>query len=178
MPSPFTRLQAVTSKRPPKPQAIEPVPERYAGENNPYRGTEAHGIVDDTEPLEPMDYAEGRPAVYDEPIEEPEPVPVMVVNRAGRERRRCRNFRAYATVGLSAQIVGQDESRTKVRIKNLGASDIYIGENAQSSDAISGWTLAQNEVYESFTQEELYARSSHATDSMQVSVHVEYAVSL
>lgn len=155
--------------------AIEPVPESYEGTNNPYRGIEAHGVDPTETPRDPVGWAEGVPVVYEDEQQPTEVVPVEIVSGT-RELKRVRFFHAYATTPDAKQVVGLDESRSKVSIKNLGASTVYIGNEAVTAGLMHGWPLAQNESKEFTDQDELYAWSSHATDAMPLAVIVEYAV--
>lgn len=159
-------------------EPIPPVPESHEGYNIPYRGTELHGVAPDTEPRPVPGHASGRDVVYDEPLPDPDPIPVVIVNTGSRELRRSRIYQSSANVGAPTQIVGRDERRIIAKVKNLGASDVYIGHDDNVANANHGWPLAQNEVYESETQDTLYAWSSHATDVMPVAVTVIYAAEL
>lgn len=182
MRNPLTQRQSVTSKKPNRPQATEPVVESYVGDNHPYRGTEAHGVKDTTEPLEDMDYSEGRPVMYDEPseIDEPDPIPVVVVNRSGRERRKMRTIIGYAggtDFGSARRVLGEDESRTNARIKNTQAQTVYLGSEPHLAKSGYGYPLAQNETYDTRTQEEVFASVDNATD-VALPVIIEYSQGL
>lgn len=178
MPSPFNRFPANMSKNPPKDRAIEPTPESYEGYNNPYRGTEMHGVEPTDDPRPVPGYGSGRTVEYDPPLPEPEPIPVVVVHTGARELRRSRIYQSSANVGAPTQIVGRDESRILVKLKNLGASVVWIGHDDNIANAQHGWPLAENETYESPTQDTLYALSSHVSDPMNVSVTVVYGAEL
>jgi hypothetical protein len=178
MPNPLIRSIPLNTSKEPQRQGIEPVPEEYEGDNNPYRGIETHGVEPTVEPREVPGHGQGRMVTYEAPEPEPEPIPVVIRQMGGRELRRSRVYRAYATASAPAQIVGRDDNRSKVKIKNLGASDVYIGDSSTTANAMHSWPLAQGEDYESNTQDTLYAMSSHASDSMQVSVMIEYSVEL
>lgn len=179
MPSPFhfpmnqSRRHMADNREP-----LPPVPEAYEGDNNPYRGTEAHGVAPTVEPRPVPGHASGRVVEFDPPLPEPEPTPVVVVNTGARELRRSRIFTSRAGTPAPVQLVGREEERITVKIKNVGASTVYIADEAATANANHGWPLAQNEVYESDTQDELWAFSSHATDVMPVAVSVLYAVEL
>lgn len=179
MPNPFARLHPQNlSKNPPRDRVIDPVPEKYEGYNNPYRGTEMHGVEPTEDPRATPDHSSGRDVVYDEPLPEPEPIPVVVRTTGGREFRRSRIFQGKANARNPSRVVGKDESRIKVKLKNLGASVVYVGNNDTTANVNEGWPLAQNEVYESETQDELFALSSHAADPMTVAVTVIYSAEL
>jgi len=179
MPSPFHRFPFNTSKRAATDrEPIEPVPEHYEGYNNPYRGTELHGVEPTDDPRPVPGHASGRGVEYDPPLPEPEPIPVVLRNEGGLELRRSRIYQGKANALQSNQLVGRDDTRLKVRLKNLGTSVVYIGNRNDTAHPNHGWPLAQNELFESETQDELWAISSHATDPMTVAVHVVYGAEL
>lgn len=181
MRNPLMSLQRNTSKEEiTHPVPEEPVLEEYAGVNHPYRGIEEHGVPDVVQAYtSPRSTVERGTNMVSEPLPpEPNPVPVRIVQSGGRERRMSRFYREFATAIRPRSVVGADEQRTKVTVKNLGAEDVYIGHDSGSATAMMGWPLAQNGTIESSTQDELWAMSSHATDDMQLSVHVEYSVNL
>jgi len=165
-------------KNPPKDRVIEPVPEKYAGYNNPYRGTEMHGVEPTVDPRATPGYSSGREVEYDPPLPEPEPIPVVIRTTGGREVRDSRIYQGKANAVRPNQILGLDETRIKVKLKNLGASVVYVGNVDSTANANHGWPLAQNELYESETQGELWVVSSHATDPMTVAVTVIYSMEL
>lgn len=178
MPSPFHFPMNTSRRTDTDREPLAPVPEEYEGFNNPYRGTEPHGVEPTVEPSPVPGHASGRIVEYDEPLPEPEPVPVVVVNTGARELRRNRFYQPRANVGAASQLVGRDEQRITVKLKNMGASTVYISDDQSTANANHGWPLDQNEVYESDTQDELWALSSHATDPMPVAVSVLYAAEL
>jgi hypothetical protein len=106
---------------------------------------------------------------------EVDPVPVRIVTEFARSRRRSRNFRDYANPTEARQVIGLDETRREVQLRNVSsaASTIYIGDSAETANPMHGWPLAQNEIYISQTQEALYAMSSDA-NQYPVAVRVEY----
>lgn len=180
MPNPILSMRPRnTGRRPDKEEMdIEPVPEHYEGYNNPYRGTELHGVEPNTEPRPVPSHASVVDTEYDPPIPEPDPIPVRIVTTGGRELRRSRIYQGKANAGNCNQILGRDEQRYKVKLKNLGTSVVYVGNNDSTANANHGWPLAQDEVFESETQDELWVLSSHATDAMTVAVSVVYGVEL
>jgi len=165
---------------------VEPIPERYAGPVFPYRGQESHGVEPNAKNIgRPDEWEDERGVqVYDDPIETgPDPVPVRIVQDNDQlEVRRTRFSRAYA--GLAGdnqkQIVGadwQDRRRTMVRVKNLDSATVYIGTDLNDTSTMSGWPLAQNEVYEHHTHSALYAIGTVATQQA-LAISTEYALPL
>lgn len=165
------------SKRaePPATEALEPILETYAGTNNAYRGIEQHGV-----PFAPSEWP-GRPgygAVNVEWSEAPKPVDAVPVRIVGgedsSERRSVRLSRSIATAGgIGSRVVGGMASRTKLKVKNTSAEVAYIGHE-QSSLTSVGWPLAQNETFETNSQDELWACTAHATNTAELAVMTEY----
>lgn len=179
MPSLSQLRGIVTSHNPPqRPQPIEPVTESYEGENIPYRGTELHGVPMFDEPQDVPAWHEGREVVYEEQEPEQDPVPVRIVNTSGREVRRSRIFQVPAPVldTPAKQVVGMDEQRSSVKVKNITADAVWIGNEAHTANSVHGWRLNENETYETTSQMSLWVTGSHASNVSKVAVSVDYAV--
>lgn len=164
--------------RQPDNRSIPPVPEGRDDINFPYRGQEKHGVEPTALPYDTPGHGAGREVPFEEPAPEPDPIPVVIRTMGGRELRKSRFYQSVAPAGKAVQLVGRDESRIMLRVKNLGASNIYIGDLDTTANANEGWPLAQNGVLEIETQDTLYATSSHATDGMRVAVSVVYSLEL
>lgn len=145
MPNPIlSSVQRNLSKRRPVGQtAIEPVPDNPAGYNNPYRGTEAHGV----EPITPeqhdydADRGHGREAyVYDEEKEPQPPIPVRIVGEDSDELPTFRTARHYVAGSQAVSVLGRDKRRRSVKIKNVSTTDKenLIG-NGQFETNTDGW---------------------------------------
>lgn len=187
MPSPFLGGRVVTSKTDvDRPVAIEPVEEHYAGDNNPYRGIENHGVASDNqwrETDEDMPDHDGRlVTVYETDEDTPDPIPVVVVNESSRERRAFRNVTGYAggtdNGGRARMLLGQDSSRSQATIRNksLGAV-IWINDTPETATPMSGYPIEQGAAYVTYSQEAIYATVDTAADLL-VPVAIEYRVSL
>lgn len=194
MPSPLTRLMPANLSRShngvspdtiggqEKPDAAEPQPEKYAGDNNPYRGTETHGVAADNEPRPTQGYAtRGVPIRTETPPPNVEPVPVRIVEEGGREIRTARTGVVYAAgtaSGNAKLFLGRDENRTFTRIKNSSAVTVYIShiQSTVASAAMNGFPISAGESYETQTQEELYAAAPDSTDDVQFALIIEYSL--
>jgi hypothetical protein len=180
MPNPFVRLPGNLSREQDADKgAIVPVPEEYEGFNLPYRGIETHGVEPNAEPREFQGYAEGREVEYESPQPPTDVVPVRIVETGNtRELRKSRFYHEYATVNNARPVVGFDDSRSKVTIRNLGATRVWIGDSAETASTMHGTPLDEHEKLESTTQDTLFALSGHAADSMELSIMVEYSIAL
>lgn len=188
MPNPLLRRMVPQSKTDvDRPVAETPIPESIHGHVFPYRGMEQHGVRptedDHTLPDDYWDEPRGVIVEYEPDRPAPDPIPVHIVNAGGRELRRLRVFRAYATgsaspVGGARNVISSDAisgMRRSVKVKNLDTTTVYIGDEASSASAMHGWPLAANEVYETTSQEDLWAIGTGTNDS-PLAVAVEYAV--
>lgn len=130
MPNPFFNRQKATSTNVPDRQRITPVPESYAGDNHPYRGTENHGVPDTENPHDPsveFDNEATHLIVYDEEVPEPEPIPVKVMNQAGGRRVGFRTFRTVVPIdGTPIQVLGRNDKRRNLTILNNGDRSVAI----------------------------------------------------
>ncbi len=127
-----------------RPHAVEPLPEAYVGDNNPYRGVVDHGVPVSGSPDGFHGYADTISGVYEPERDEPDPIPVRVVNVAGRELRRFRTGQEIldSTTGLVARMLaGRNLARVDISIKNTGAQTMWIGEN-ESVALYTGYPLA------------------------------------
>lgn len=186
MPNPLMSGRVVTSKtNVDRPVAIEPVEEHYAGDNNPYRGIENHGVASVNpwrETDEDMPDHDGRlVTVYETDDDTPDPIPVVVVNESSRERRAFRTVVSYAggtDNGRARMLIGQDVSRSQATIRNksVGAV-IWINDTPETANALSGFPIEQGGTYVTYSQEAIYATVDQASD-MSVPIAIEYRVSL
>lgn len=183
MTNPLTRSGLSQSKKVLRPEAIVPEMEAYAGHNHPYRGTEDHGVMPVDDPLPELDYADGRLAEYSDSPPDPEPIPVRIVTKGGREIRRFRPMVAYAGptdvngVTTPKQILAKDDSRKNATIRNSNTETIYISDEAETANVTYGYPIPQNATYQTESQEAVYA-SIAKTTSASVSIAVEYATAV
>jgi hypothetical protein len=166
---------------------VDPIPERVAGPVFAYRGQETHGVhPGDKDIARPDEWSSERATVEYDPAPDPgpDPIPVRIVQEGSTEVIRSRFTRSYAPPvdaaghGVAQQVIGGDweqRRRIKVKIKNLDAALIYIGSDANSATAMSGWPLAQNEVLEVNSHEPLFALGTLTTGPQALAVMTEYS---
>lgn len=122
--------------------ALTPVPEHYAGEVIPYRGTESHGVDGGhTAYTDPRGELRKSVDVIVAPAEHPPtPVLVKVVKTDGNE---VHDWRVVSTVAsaVPTTILGRDRRRVSARIINNGAVTVLIGHD-QSMTSINSYPLA------------------------------------
>jgi hypothetical protein len=190
MPNPFMRLGSpnraqgspVDKERPTG--ATDPVPEQVAGTVFPYRGMEKHGVEPtqdwrNTEAYE-GDYSRGVEVDYEPVPDEPDPIPVYIVETEskGRQVERGVTFRSYAPPSASGNVISADyqgRRRISFRVKNLDSTTVYVGYSADQASLMHGWPLAQNEVFEGVAEDDLWAYGTGAAAS-PLAVTTEYAV--
>lgn len=131
MPNPFvkagpvnTSQSSVTDR-----EAVQPVPEVYAGENLPYRGVMYHGVEPTTKPAPPDEYNTGAVIEYEEPSPEQEPVPVRVVNESARFQLVARaNIQTITATNTPIEVAGRDQTRVSFKLVNTDDADsVYVG---------------------------------------------------
>lgn len=150
-----------TEARPDKDlQALAPVPERYAGQNNPYRGIEQHGVESPLDPMDTPGYGDTVAVELDPAQPRQEPVPVYITNRDARERRDWSVQKWPLNAALSTravQIAGVDERRISLLIRNDGPDAIFLNKNPEGATPAFGWELPSGEREEIDAQTEVWA---------------------
>ncbi len=124
-------------------KALEPQQEQYAGENNPYRGIEQHGVESPDKPKTTPGYGDTIAVEYEPEQPEPEPVPVYVVNRNARERRdwSVQNWPVDYQDPQPVQVAGLDERRISLVLRNKGPNPVYINKTPEGANVAFGWEL-------------------------------------
>lgn len=157
--------------------SVEPNPEEYEGYNRPYLGVVDHGVQVDSpyrQTEEDMPDHDGRLVdVYEHEETDADPIPVYLVNQSSRERRSFRPVVGYAGQQPS-RILGQDETRTAAVIVNPSETEtVYLGDMAETANAVSGWPLLPGQSYRTESQEDIYAYTA-SVDAVMVPVAVEF----
>lgn len=147
-----------------------PVEEHYAGWNNPYRGTENHGVAPDAEALitDPVEW-KGTPVELHAAAADPDPVPVRIVNQAAKERAEFRTFGGFVGGGSRSPVLGRDENRSKVTIANTSENVVYVGDDMVTS--VSGFPIAAGASLTLNAENPVYV---WAADDSTVALLVEY----
>lgn len=174
MPNPLARVQ-VTSKKPPeRPEAIPPVPEHYEGDNNPYRGTEDHGVKPTEKPSPTgadWDTREGH--TYLPPEEEYEPIPVRIVQQHGNEFRQFRVHRMSVNNGQAVQFLGRNLARQSVYVENPDAA-LTLMISHEREFPLGGFILGPGQNVTLYTHDEIYVLGSAAAPAVQTAQAIEY----
>src|SRR4051794_34322747 len=150
------------------PNRVQPVAERMQGVNFPYRGNETHGVDPTNTPgidPEEADYGTTVSVALEPDTDEQEPIPVKVVSEGLNELRTFRVVREYCRTGESSRrIIGQDETRSKVRIKNLHASDLLYISDLAFNDIGMAYPIAGGAELELTAETSVYARAGSTND--------------
>ena len=166
-----------------RPDRVVPVPEHYEGENYAYRGTQTHGV----KPAAGVDadayygigmWDDGEHEVIETLSEEKivEPIPVMVVQREGRERLDWRAGR-FLVQEYPQEIAGRLETRRSLRIKNNSESDtVYIAPDSGIS-SYTGYPLGPGEDVHIFSTENVFA-VTEPTKTVEVGILTEFGIKL
>ena len=173
--------QQNTSRAPSKtPEAVPPVPEEYEGDNNPYRGTESHGVAAVNKPSPVAGYESTAEGVHylDEVITD-EPIPVRVVQDRGRELRRWQaNAFVLTAAGGPVRIATRNLTRTRLRVFNSSvAENAWISnERLDSSGTFAAFKLVPGSV-ELLAQDDVWCFSdSVAAGGCLIQIIEEYSV--
>jgi|SRR4051812_13327262 hypothetical protein len=171
-----TNLMMSTSAEPKEHEIpIPPTPEQVVGYVNPYRGMEEHG-VEHTAEFEDTPIDENTLHTFDKPESEPEPIPVKIVSSGGREFRTWNVRREYANPAGSgaSRILGQDETRTKAKLKNIGTAIIFISPDPINNSAL-GYPIGTNVEFEYNQEGDVWAVTDDPA-AQPIAIVVEYAV--
>lgn len=149
MPNPI--IGRIVSNRwaPNRSEPIPPVPEKYAGDNLPYRGIEQHGVSVDENWRDPADDMaigpDGRLVdVYEHDAPEPEPVPVRIVGTDSAERPAFRTMRMHLDTNAGPTLLlGKDSRRQSVFIRNDTATKTLVVGYSPDSLNMFGFPVAQ-----------------------------------
>lgn len=146
-------------------RALEPVPEVYSGNNNPYRGIEQHGIDAGTEPSPTQGYGDtiAVELAPEEPLQDP--VPVIVVNESAREQKdwSVQNWPIDNVDPRPVMIAGLDVRRVSLKLRNTGTNSAYLNKNAEGASPAWGWELKANETIDLDAQTPVWANVDVST---------------
>ena len=158
MPNPFMRIgtPSVSKKADDRPHAVEPIPEEYVGENNPYRGIQDHGVEPTGKPIGGPDYEDDIPAFYEEVKPDADPVPVRIVSAGGRELRRFNTWQEAVAAGTVRMIAGRNNARNSIVILNTGTDTIYVG-SSESVASYTGFPVGAGGTLSLNTEDAVYA---------------------
>lgn len=172
---------------PDRPQALEPIPEEYAGVNFPYRGTVNHGVapttgVDPEEYYENDQYDAGPEEIPSLPEEkEPDPIKVKVVNESARERYTFRTYTYPANGQTAKALCGRNDKRMNVRVRvpASATNGVYLGPSGSGLDPVTGYLIEPGQSDILRTTEEVYVLADTGADT-NITVYVceEIAVEL
>jgi hypothetical protein len=142
-------------------RAANPVPEPPGGwTNNPYRGTEMHGVRVDNEYYHAPDEwpDDSDTIVYEGPPGDVTPIPVRVITETAREMRQWRTGR-FLIGSTPIVIIPRHERHAKVRVQNIDAAvNVVIGESVNTTPT-SGWRISPNTFIEIDTEDAIYCVS-------------------
>lgn len=129
-----------------RPHAQRPREESWVGDNNPYRGTNDHGVPSShPEEMELPDWEDTTSGVY-EPEKEPvAPIPVTVVRTFARELRRFNTRQAVIpAAGVVVNLVGRNTARSRVTIKStaVAPATVWIGNDESIAAGLNAFPLS------------------------------------
>ncbi len=173
----YTIIDVQETDEGPRPgTAIKPIPETYAGQNFPYRGTETHGVdpIYDVEP--PPEQWEGGmvPVSVAEPEEPQKVIPVRIVEESSEEYDDWAT--GQADIGVNpTQIVGRNPRRSSLKIRNLSATVVvYVGKDMGGANFFSGWPIDPGDSLDLNSTEAVFGRA--VTGTVIVAILQEFTV--
>jgi hypothetical protein len=175
MPNPFLRLGTPSqSKEAPEHESAEtPILEAVVGSNNPYRGSQDHGVMPTAKPSPTPDNTGSIPALFELEEPPPEPIPVRIVQQGTREIRRFTT--QQVPVGSApVRVLGRDANRRAATVAVADPVVVWFGGDFGVS-AFSGWGLSNGGQLKIEANDEVWAVSSDANQHI-VFIALEYAV--
>lgn len=175
MPNPLTRLLQTPSKTATdRPSPIPPRLESVEGQNFAYRGTETHGVTPTAKSEDPLtDDAfdalnpDGR-AVFVPAIDHPkdeDPIPVRIVTEFKREIKAFSTDRRIAVWNRADEIVGRDENRISLTIKNISSDKaLFIGYSRETI-FLTGYPLYASQERTLTTEDPVYVAAWGTSDA-------------
>lgn len=157
MPNPLARITyRPPGTNPARPRAIAPVPEHVEGQNFAWRGMEEHGVEPTGKSVDPETYevddSEKVITTIAEPVEIPDPIPVTIVQKYRQEYREFGSDRVsldFTTggnlAGRAYELLGRDNDRISVRVKNCDASNIVLIGTTREEVTMRGYPLDPGE---------------------------------
>lgn len=158
-------------------KAVEPVPEAYVGDNNPYRGIEQHGVENPNKPTVVPGYGDTYQVELQDNAPIPDPVPVLVVNQGARERRDWAANNTFVDSSRVVEVLPNDPRRTKATIVNAGPNTVYVGRT-QSVSVAFGFPVAMGATFPTLEAETNMYAITAATETANLRVLWEYRVTL
>jgi hypothetical protein len=157
----------------PQHQRYEPRAEDHAGDNNPYRGTENHGVAQTVDPVSVPGYDGTIPVEYDEEKAEPDPVPVRIVE--GRTAREIKEWRVdlFTLNRVDAQrIANRMDNRTSLKIVNAGPNTAFVDRH---NNTVGGIPLTTGGELSLDSTAEVWGRVANG-ETASLRILVEYTV--
>lgn len=155
-------------------EAYTPRTEAYEGDNNPYRGTEAHGVEPTEDPTNiPGWNSESIPVPVEIETPDPDPIPVRIVSgESAQEFKRWRVATEYASPE-GRRIVNALDTRTILKVRNSSdAVTVFVGPD-ESVSAFTGYPLGPGQEITLTTTEDVWGI---AAEQVLISVLYEYTV--
>lgn len=173
MNTPYTNPSTIVDVTDDKPKRVAPVPEDYAGWNNPYRGTNHHGVDIENPYQEPLiqttddveEYEHTAPAA---------PIPVTLVAPPDT-RTRARITSTPVQPGTVVQVLGNDTFRKYARFVVRPNKDLY-GARIILSDSVSlgdSYYLEPGNTFETWSNDAFSIYHDDPNNSVTVDIYVE-----
>ena len=173
MNTPYTNPSTIVDVTDDKPKRVAPIPEEYAGWNNPYRGTNHHGVDIESPYREPLiqttddveEYEHTAPAA---------PIPVTLVAPPDT-RTRARITSTPVQPGAVVQVLGNDPFRKYARFvvrpnENLFGARIILSDSVSLGDS---YYLEPGNTFEAWSNDAFSIYHDDPNNSVTVDIYTE-----
>lgn len=162
------------------PSYRSPLPEGFAPQFNPYRGTEMHGVDPGmVEKVKDVDSEGGKVDVtgyFEEGKTDVDPVPVRIVDTSAHEYKKWQAKQVQVGNLSSVMVAGYQDGRTNLQVKSYvtGAARVWVGPDSNVT-SYTGYPLDAGSEMAFAGESPVYAIAE--TGTVALAVFVEYSVS-
>ena len=173
MNTPYTNPSTIVDVTDDRPKRVAPIPEEYAGWNNPYRGTNHHGVDIENPYQEPLIQTTDDVDEYEHTVPAA-PIPVTLVAPPDT-RTRARITSTSVQPGAVVQALGNDPFRKYARFvvrPNVG----LFGARIILSDRVSlgdSYYLEPGNTFETWSNDAFSIYHDDPNNSVTVDIYTE-----
>jgi hypothetical protein len=162
------------------PSYRSPLPEGFAPQFNPYRGTEMHGVDPGmVAKVEDTDSEGGKVDVsgyFEQGTEDIDPVPVRIVDTSAHEYTKWQTRQIQVGNLSPGMVASYQDGRTNLKVKSFvtGASRVWVGPDSNVT-SYTGYPLDAGDEMAFSGEAPVYGIAE--TGTVTLAVFVEYSIS-